>query len=79
MQIKVKETIDTMAAATATGVKKVRRALFAGVLALLQGLVLVTVGDGDEGLSVITTNQWLVIAISVLVAGGAVYGLTSRD
>ena len=77
MELRVRETFDTVAAATATGVRKVWRALFAGVLALLQGLVLVTVGDA--GLSAITTNQWLVIAISVLVAGGAVFGLTSGD
>lgn len=77
MQIKVKETIDTMAAATATGVKKVWKALFAGITQLLAGLILVTVGDA--GLGSITTNQWLVIALSVLGAGGAVYGLTSKD
>ncbi len=56
-------------------VKKVYRAIFLGLVALLQGLVLVTVGD--EGLQAITTNQWLVIALSVLFVVGAVYGLSS--
>ena len=75
--MKVRETIDTAAAAVSTGVRKVWKALFAAVTQLLAGLILVTVGGG--GLEGITTNQWLVIALSVLGAGGAVYGLTSND
>ncbi len=77
MELRVRETIDTAAAAVSTGVKKVWKALFAGLTQLLAGLILVTVGDA--GLGAITTNQWLVIALSVLGAGGAVYGLTSKD
>lgn len=77
MELRVRKTIDTVAAATATGVKKVWKALFAGVTQALAGLILVTVGDA--GLNAITTNQWLVITLSVLGAGGAVYGLTSGD
>ncbi len=75
--MEMKETIATAATAVTTGVKKVWKALFAGVTQLLAGLILVTVGG--SGLEGITTNQWLVIALSVLGAGGAVYGLTSGD
>ena len=76
MELRVKKTFEAMGVAASNGVKKVWKALFAGVTQLLAGLILVTVGDA--GLGVITTNQWLVIALSVLGAGGAVYGL-SRD
>ena len=75
--MEMKETIATATAAVSTGVRKVWKALFAGVTQLLAGLILVTVGGG--GLEGITTNQWLVIALSVLGAGGAIYGLTSGD
>ena len=75
--MEMKETIATATAAVTIGVKKVWKALFAGLTQLLAGLILVTVGGG--GLEGITTNQWLVIALSVLGAGGTVYGLTSGD
>jgi len=75
-QLRVGEAIGTAATAIKE-VKKIWRALFLGLVALLQGLVLVTVGD--TGLSAITTNQWLVIALSVLFVVGAVYGLSSGD
>ena len=75
MELKAKETFDTVVAAVDKGIRKVWLALFAGVTQLLSGLILVTVGGG--GLGDITTNQLLVIALSVLGAGGAVYGLTS--
>jgi len=77
MKMEVKEAIDTAATAVTTGVRKSWKALFAGITQLLAGLILVTVGDA--GLGSITTNQWLVITLSVLGAGGAVYGLTSKD
>ena len=76
MEMRVKETIDSAVAAV-TEVKKIYRALFFGLIALLQGLVLVTVGDA--GLSGITTNQWLIIALSVLGVIGGVYGMSSGD
>lgn len=60
-----------------TEVKKIWKAIFLGLTALLTGLAVVTVGDA--GLSVINTSQWIVIAGSVLAAVGAVYGLTSKD
>ncbi len=77
MEFKARETFDSVAAATTTGVKKVWKALFAGVSQLLAGLILVTVGG--VGLSEIATNQWLVITLSVLGSAGAVYGLTNKD
>ncbi len=77
MEMRVRETFDTVATAASTGVKKVWKALFAGVSQLLAGLILVTVGG--VGLSEIATNQWLVIALSVLGSAGAVYGLTNKD
>ena len=77
MEMKIRETFDSAAAAVDTGIRKAWKAIFAGITQLLAGLILVTVGD--EGLGAITTNQWLVIALSVLGAGGAVYGLTSGD
>jgi len=77
MELRVREAVDSAAAAVSTGAKKVWKALFAGITQLLAGLILVTTGEG--GLTAITTNQWLVIALSVLGAGGAVYGLTSGD
>ncbi len=77
MEFKARETFDSAVAAVDTGIKKVWKAVFGGLVALLQGLILVTVGD--TGISGITTNQWLVIALSVLFVVGAVYGLTSKD
>lgn len=76
MELRVRETIDTATAAV-TEVKKIWKAVFVGLTALLTGLAVVTVGDA--GLSAINTSQWIVIAGSVLVAVGAVYGLTSGD
>lgn len=76
MELRVRETIDTAATAV-TEVKKVWKATFLGLTALLTGLAVVTVGD--FGLSAINTSQWIVIAGSVLAAVGAVYGLTSGD
>ena len=76
-QRRVKDAIDTAATAMSNGMRKVWKALFAAVTQLLAGLILVTVDGG--GLEGIATNQWLVIALSVLGAGGAVYGLTSND
>ncbi len=77
MEFKARETFDTVAAAVDTGVKKGWKAAFAGISQLLAGLILVTVGG--VGLSEIATNQWLVIALSVLGSAGAVYGLTSKN
>ncbi len=58
--------------------KKFAIALYGGVSQLLAGLILVTVAP-DTGISDITTNQWLVIGLSVLGAGGAAYGLSNRS
>ncbi len=77
MEFRAKDTFDSVAAAVDTGMKKSWKALFAGITQLLAGLILVTVGD--MGLAAITTNQWLVIALSVLGSAGAVYGLTNSN
>lgn len=59
-----------------TGVQKAAKAIYAAVAQLLAGLALVTVGG--LGVGDITTNQWIVIAIAVLAAGGGVYGLSNK-
>ncbi len=75
--IKVKETLDTAAAATVSWVKKFWQALFAGLSQLLGSLILVTVGGVEIG--DINTNQWLIISAAVLGAVGVVYGLKSNS
>lgn len=70
----LRKTVSDGVQTAVTEVRKVWKALFAALTQLLAGLILVTVGD--TGLGGITTNQWLVIALSVLGAGGAVFGLT---
>ncbi len=67
--------VSTVSHAVGTGWKKFGTAVYAMVSVLLSQLILVTVGE--LGLSDITTNQLLVMALSVLGAGGAVYGLTN--
>ena len=75
MEFKARETFDNVTAAATT--RKSIRAAYAGLYQLLTGLILVTVGGG--GFGDITTNQVLVIAVAVLGAAGAVYGLTNKD
>ena len=57
-------------------VRKVWKAIFAATTAALQGLILVTI-DGD-GLQAVSTNEWLVVGLSVVIAGGGVWGLTNK-
>ncbi len=59
-----------------SNVQKVSKAVYAAVASLISGLILVTVEGG--GLAAVTTNQWLVIALATLAAGGGVYGLTNK-
>jgi len=73
--MEVGEAFDKATTAV-TEVKKIWRAAFLGLTALLSGLAVVTVGDA--GLSAINTSQWIVIAGLVLAAVGGVYGL-SKD
>ncbi len=56
-------------------VGKSAKAIYAGLVAGISGLILVTI---DAGFSGVSTNQWLVIGLSVVVAGGGVYGLTNK-
>ena len=55
--------------------KTIGVAVYGGAYALISGLILVTVGD--VAISEITTNQWLVIGLSILVAGGGAFGLSN--
>jgi len=78
--MEMKETIDTAATKVTDAVtetKKIWKAIFFGLTALIGGLSLVTVGDA--GLSAINTSQVLFIAGTVLAAVGGVYGFASED
>ena len=61
---------------TLTGVQKAAKAIYAAVVAAISGTILVTL-DG-VGFSEVSTNSWLVIALSVVVAGGGVSGLSNK-
>ena len=64
-------------ATAVNGMQKTAKAIYAAVVAAISGTILVTlngVGFGD-----VTTNQWLVIGLSVVVAGGGVYGLSNKS
>jgi hypothetical protein len=58
-----------------TGAQKATKAIYAALMAGISGLILVTIDNPIDG---ITQNQWLVIALSVIVAGGGVYGLSNK-
>lgn len=75
MELRVGEVFDKATTAV-TEVKKIWRAAYLGLAALLSGLAVVTVGDA--GLTDINTSQVIVIAGLVLGAVGGVYGL-SKD
>ncbi len=57
-------------------IRKAWKAVYAGVVSLLGGVIAITVGDVD--LSEINTNQWLVIALAVVVAVGGVWKITNK-
>lgn len=57
-------------------VAQAAKAVYAGVIAGLSGLVTVLVGD--TGFSDLTAGQWVTIALATLVAGGGVYGITNK-
>ena len=56
--------------------RKVAKAIYAGVVAFLTGVLAITAGD--SGLSDIITNQWIVIALAVVAAVGGVYKITNK-
>ncbi len=73
---KKERTLQHLVSTAVGGVKKAAKAIYASITAAISGLILVTMnGAGFES---VTTNQWLVIALSVVVAGGGVYGLTNK-
>jgi hypothetical protein len=57
-------------------VQKATKAIYAALTTAISGLILVTI-DGVP-IGDVSTNQWLVIALAVLVAGGGVYGLSNK-
>ena len=59
-----------------TAVPKFYKAIYAAVVAAISGTILVTING--VGFSDVTTNQWLVIFLSVVFAFGGVYGLTNK-
>ena len=56
--------------------RKVTKAIYAGVSQLIASLILVTV-DGI-GLGDVSTNQWLVIVLAVFGVAGGVYGFSNK-
>ncbi len=57
-------------------IRKVWKALYAGVVAFLTGVISITVGDVT--FTEIVTNQWFVIALAVVVAVGGVWKITNK-
>lgn len=66
----------SVVAAAVSGVQKAAKAIYAAVVAAISGTILVTLND--VGFSDVSANQWLVIGLSVVVAGGGVYGLSNK-
>ena len=60
-----------------SGVQKAAKAIYAAIVAAISGTILVTLNDVQFG--DVSQNQWLVIALSVVVAGGGVYGLSNKS
>jgi len=60
-----------------TEAQKAAKAVFAVVTVLLQGIILVTLEPGNS-LTTISFNQWMVILLAVIIAGGGVYGLSNK-
>ena len=58
-----------------TSAQKATKAIYAALVAGISGLILVTI---DNPIDVVTQNQWLVIGLSVMLAGGGVYGLSNK-
>ncbi len=57
-------------------VRKAWKAVYAGVVSFLGGVIAITAGD--VSFSEINTNQWLVIALAVVVAVGGVWKITNK-
>lgn len=53
------------------------KAIYAGLVAGLGALGTVLVGDSDFG--DVTSGQWVTIALSALIAGGGVFGISNRS
>ena len=58
-------------------VKYVAKALYAGAVAFLTGVIAVLAGD--LGLGDLSTVQWFVIVLGVVVAVGGVFKLSNGD
>ncbi len=57
-------------------VRKAWKAVYAGVVAFLTGVISITAGNVT--FTEINTNQWFVIALAVVVAAGGVYKITNK-
>lgn len=52
------------------------KALYAAVVAALGALAAVLVGD--VGIDDLTSGQWVTVALTALVAGGGVFGISNK-
>ena len=52
------------------------RAIYAGIIAALSGLITVLVGD--VGFDDLSAGQWVTIALAALIAFGGVYGISNK-
>ncbi len=59
-----------------TEVRKAWKAVYAGVVSFLTGVISITAGDVT--FTEIDTNQWFVIALAVVIAVGGVWKITNK-
>ncbi len=57
-------------------IRKAWKAVYAGVVSFLTGVIAITAGDVT--FTEINTNQWFVIVLAVVVAAGGVYKITNK-
>lgn len=57
-------------------IRKAWKAVYAGIVAFLGGVIAIT--TGDVTFTEIGTNQWFVIAMAVVVAVGGVWKITNK-
>ena len=57
-------------------IRKAWKAVYAGIVSFLTGVIAITAGDVT--FTEINTNQWLVIALAVVVAVGGVWKITNK-
>ncbi len=57
-------------------IRKAWKAVYAGVVSFLTGVISITAGDVT--FTEIDTNQWFVIALAVVIAVGGVWKITNK-